>query len=84
MTKKRKTVLTAAAAFAASPQGRRLLERVKEYATRPETKARAQELLAQARARRQGRPQAAPPAPSRSRFSVPRRNTPSYGTPPQH
>jgi len=76
MARKRKGMLAAAAAFAASPQGRRLIQQAREYAARPETKARAQELLAQARNRRKGgtTPQAAPdPAPT----------GPAYGTPPR-
>ena len=54
MAKKRRGMIAAAAAFAASPQGRRLIQQAKEYASRPETKARAQELVAQARNRRKG------------------------------
>jgi hypothetical protein len=75
MATKRKGLIAAAAAFAASPQGRRLLNQAKEYASRPETKARAQELLAQARNRRKGGGSPAA-APGRSSAGS------SYGTPP--
>lgn len=51
MSKKRKGLVAAAAAFAASPQGRRLLQQAKEYAARPETKERARALVEQARTR---------------------------------
>jgi hypothetical protein len=49
MSKKRTAVIAAAAAFAASPQGQKLLAQAKEYATRPENQRRAQELVAKAR-----------------------------------
>jgi hypothetical protein len=61
MAKKRRGMIAAAAAFAASPQGRRLLQQAKEYASRPETKARAQELVTQARNRRKGGSSSAAP-----------------------
>jgi hypothetical protein len=79
MAKKTKGLLAAAMAFAATPQGRALLQQAKEYATRPETKQRAQELLAQARARRKGG------STSSTHFSTPVRDTtsPPYGTPPK-
>ena len=64
MARKRKGMIAAAAAFAASPQGRRLLQQAKEYAARPETKARAQELVAQARNRRKGGSPSAAPDPA--------------------
>lgn len=54
MAKKSKALLAAAVAFAASPQGRKLLTQAKEYASRPETKQRAQELVAKARTRLKG------------------------------
>ncbi|HST86132.1 MAG TPA: hypothetical protein VLL08_30620 [Kineosporiaceae bacterium] len=74
MAKKTKGLLAAAMAFAATPQGRMLLQQAKEYASRPETKARAQQLLSQARARRKGG--VTPSAPVRDP------NSPPYGTPP--
>jgi hypothetical protein len=75
MAKKRRGMIAAAAAFAASPQGRRLIQQAKEYASRPETKARAQELVAQARNRRKGgSPSAAPDRTSAGS---------TYGTPPR-
>jgi len=61
MAKKRRGMIAAAAAFAASPQGRRLIQQAKEYASRPETKARAQELVAQARNRRKSGSSSAAP-----------------------
>ena len=54
MSKKRKGMVVAVTAFASSPQGRRLIQQAKEYASRPETKAKAQQLVAQARSRRKG------------------------------
>jgi hypothetical protein len=56
MAKKRRDLLAAAAAFAASPQGRRLIQQVKEYAQRPETRQKALQLLEQARSKRKGTP----------------------------
>ena len=77
MARKRRTLLTAALAFAATPQGQRLLQQAKEYAKRPETKQKAQQLLAQARSKgvRGSRP-----GSTVSNSST----TPTYGTPPQH
>jgi hypothetical protein len=77
MAKKTRGLIAAAMAFAATPQGRQLLHQAKEYATRPENKQRAQELLAQARARRKGG--VTPSSPVR-----PVRDTgqPPYGSPP--
>ena len=76
MAKRRKGMIAAAAAFAASPQGRRLMQQAREYASRPETKARAQELLAQARSRRKG---GTTPSATGDRTSA----GSSYGTPPR-
>ena len=78
MARKRRTLLTAALAFAATPQGQRLLQQAKEYARRPETKQRAQQLLAQARSKglRGSRP-----GPG---STVSGSTSPTYGTPPQH
>ena len=76
MAKRRKGMMAAAAAFAASPQGRRLIQQAREYASRPETKARAQELLAQARNRRKG---GTTPSAAADRTSA----GSSYGTPPR-
>ena len=76
MSKKRKGAVAAAAAFAASPQGRRMLQQAKEYAQRPETKAKARELIAQARTR-------AKAAKSGTTTSRPADDTtPTYGSPP--
>lgn len=76
--KKTKGLLAAAMAFAATPQGRALLQQAKEYANRPETKQRAQQLIAQARARRKGG--ITPSSPS---GPPPSSTTPPYGTPPK-
>jgi len=72
--KKTKGLLAAAMAFAATPQGRALLQQAKEYASRPETKQRAQQLITQARARRKGGITPSSPV---------RKSTPPYGTPPK-
>jgi hypothetical protein len=48
---KKKTLLTAAVAFASSPQGRRLIQQAKEYATRPENQAKAKQAITKARSR---------------------------------
>ena len=77
MAKKSKGLFVAAAAFAASPQGRRLIQQAKEYASRPETKERAQQLLSQARSRGKGGSAAASPASENGAAARP------YGTPPQ-
>jgi hypothetical protein len=67
-------LLAGAAAFAASPQGRKLIQQAREYAARPETKEKAQQIVAQLRARRAAaRP--GPPSPAAG-------DTPTYGTPP--
>jgi len=76
MARRRRGLIAAAAAFAASPQGRRLIQQAKEYASRPETKARAQELLAQARNRRKG---GTTPSAAADRTAA----CSSYGTPPR-
>jgi hypothetical protein len=72
-----KGLVAAAAAFAASPQGRKLIAQAKEYASRPETKERAAQLVAQVRART---------AASRSRTTPSKpvvvTDDPKYGTPP--
>ena len=79
MAKKKKTsLIAAAAAFAASPQGRRLLQMAKEYASKPENQARARQLIADARARRKG---GYASSPSAQRYST-TGNVP-YGTPPR-
>lgn len=76
MSKKRKGAVAAAAAFAASPQGRRMLQQAKDYAQRPETKAKARELIAQARTR-------AKAAKNGGTTSRPAGDTtPTYGSPP--
>jgi len=79
MARKRRTLLTAALAFAATPQGQRLLQQAKEYARRPETKQRAQELLSQARSKGL---RGSPTGSTGSTVSGP--SNPTYGTPPQH
>ena len=71
-----KGAVAAAAAFAASPQGRRLLQQAKDYAQRPETKAKARELIAQARTRAK----AAKGGATSSRPAA--ETTPTYGSPP--
>ena len=80
MARKTKGLLAAAMAFAATPQGRSLLQQAKQYAQRPETKQRAQQLLAQARDRRKG----GPSTPGSTPGSTPIREagSPPYGTPP--
>jgi hypothetical protein len=78
MAKKTKGLLAAALAFAATPQGRALLQQAKEYAQKPETKQKAQQLLSDVRARRKGG--TTPSYPS----TGPVRSTPApYGTPPK-
>jgi hypothetical protein len=79
MAKKSKGLLAAAMAFAASPQGRRLLQQAKEYAGRPENKQRAQDLMSQARSRRKARFA----QPTSSTGPVGESTTPPYGTPSQ-
>jgi hypothetical protein len=74
MAKKSKRLLAAAAAFAASPQGRRLLQQAKEYAARPENQQRARQLIDQARSRGKGT--------ARSPQTVRGSTAPPYGTPP--
>jgi hypothetical protein len=49
---KRKGLLAAAAAFAASPQGQRLIRRAKSYATSPEGKRKLHELRSRASRKR--------------------------------
>lgn len=71
---RKKGLVAAAAAFAASPQGRKLLQQAKQYAAKPENREKAKQLLADVRARRKGGI-----TPSR-RVDPP--DTPSYGTPP--
>jgi hypothetical protein len=78
--KKSRTLLAAAVAFAASPPGRKLLKQAKDYAARPETKQRAQRLVAQARSR--GKARVEPGSASSVRASD--APAPTYGTPPQH
>ena len=83
MARKRRTLLTAALAFAATPQGQRLLQQAKEYAKRPETKQKAQQLLAQARSKgvRGSRPGSTVSGANSSTYGS---TSPTYGTPPQH
>jgi hypothetical protein len=49
---KRKGVLAAVSAFAASPQGRRMIQRAKGYATSPEGKRKLHELRSRASRKR--------------------------------
>ena len=46
---RKKTLLAAAAAFASTPTGRRLIQQAREYASRPENQARARAVVQQAR-----------------------------------
>jgi hypothetical protein len=77
---KSRTLLAAAVAFAASPPGRKLLKQAKEYAALPETKQRAQQLVAQARSRAKGGAGSGPASTERASDPA----APSFGTPPQH
>lgn len=52
MVRRKKGLLAAAAAFAASPQGRRLIQEVRQYASRPENKARARQFVTDLKQRR--------------------------------
>ena len=54
MARKSKGLVAAAMAFAASPQGQRLIRQAKEYAQRPENREKAKQFIEQARARRKG------------------------------
>jgi hypothetical protein len=80
--------MAAAAAFAASPQGRRLLQQAKEYANRPETKQKARQFVEQVQAKRKARgvggtgPTAAT-GNGAADDRWPRRDAPPYGTPPK-
>ena len=79
-SRKTRTLLTAAMAFAASPQGRKLLQQAKEYAARPETKAKAAQLFGQAKVKAN---QAAAQAKARrSGTSYSGTTAPAYGTAP--
>jgi hypothetical protein len=84
MAKKSKSMIAAAAAFAASPQGRKLLQMAKEYANRPETRQRAQQLFDQARTQVRARAAAKSASPSGRTFTPTESGTPPYGTPPKH
>ena len=87
MSKKRKGMVVAVTAFASSPQGRRLIQQAKEYASRPETKAKAQQLVAQARSRRKGgtgtSDTTAPATPSTTPSTAVGSGTTTTGTPPR-
>ena len=77
MAKGRKGLVGAALAFAASPQGRRVIQQAKEYASKPENRQKAQQLVQQARSRRPGaKPGTTPDGTTGA--------NPPYGTPPQH
>jgi hypothetical protein len=71
---KKKGIVAAAAAFAASPQGRRLIAQAKDYASRPENKEKARQLIQQAKDRRKSGTSSSAPA---------RRPADTYGTPPR-
>lgn len=51
---RRKGMFAAAAAFAASPQGRRMLQQAKDYVRSPEGKRKMSELRSQVSQRRSG------------------------------
>jgi hypothetical protein len=82
MSKKRKGAVAAAAAFAASPQGRRLLQQAKDYAQRPETKAKARELIAQARTRAKAAKAGATSSRPADAATPTSPTSPTYGSPP--
>ena len=52
MARKKRGLLAAAAAFAASPQGRRLIQQIRLYASRPENRARARQFVTDLNQRR--------------------------------
>ncbi len=91
MAKKRKTLITAAVAFASTPAGRRLIQQAKEYASRPENQARARALVQQAKeyaARPENQARIQKLMKTRSAKSAtdkpsPGAGFPSYGTPPR-
>ena len=83
MAKKTKGLLAAAMAFAATPQGRLLLAQAKDYATRPETKQKAQALLSQASQARAKRKAGTKTSARFTDTPVRSSETPRYGTPPQ-
>jgi hypothetical protein len=72
---RKKTLLAAAMAFASSPQGRRLIQQAREYASRPENRAKAQQALAQVRSRATSR--------GTSTGTSTGTSAPPYGTPPR-
>jgi hypothetical protein len=53
---RRKGMLAAVAAFAASPQGRRLIQRAKDYANSPEGRRKLADLRSQVTRRRSPNP----------------------------
>jgi len=53
---RRKGIFAAAAAFAASPQGRRMLQQAKDYVRSPEGKRKIGDLKSQVSQRRAARP----------------------------
>ncbi|HZB47765.1 MAG TPA: hypothetical protein VE547_01615 [Mycobacteriales bacterium] len=53
---RRKGLFAALAAFAASPQGRRMVQQAKEYARSPEGKAKIAQVRTQVSQRRAARP----------------------------
>jgi hypothetical protein len=88
---KKKSLITAAVAFASSPLGRRLILQAKEYAARPENQARARALMQQAkeyaarpenqqRIRQVMKPRSSKSPTRKPSFTA---DTPSYGTPPR-
>lgn len=77
MAKKRKGLVAAAAAFAASPQGRRMLQQAKEYASRPENQEKAKQLMQRAKARKSSKSATSQPDAGQNGSY----GTPVYGTP---
>jgi hypothetical protein len=81
MAKKKKGLVAAAAAFAASPQGRRLLAQAKDYASRPENQEKAKRLVTQAKTRVTSRSAAKPGTTTGDATEA--YGAPVYGTPPR-
>jgi hypothetical protein len=84
---KKKTLITAAVAFASTPTGRRLIQQAKEYASRPENQARARALVQQAKeysARPENQERIQKLMKSRSSNRRPPTTPQPYGTPPDN
>jgi hypothetical protein len=84
MARKRKGMVAAAAAFAASPQGRRMLQQAKAYASRPENQEKAKQLLQRAKSRGSSKSTAParPDAGQNGAYGAPVYGTPSRTTQP--